>query len=183
MKLLIMMSILAIAGLAVACDSGRIEDAGITSEVRGKLAADPGASALRIEVSVRDQIVTLTGEVPTAAEKARAETLARNAAGVRDVINNIVVNPYSANINPAVKKVEDVAVAATGAINDTAILTSVKSQLLAEGITGTNVDVRKGVVLLKGSVLNARERARAEEIAAKTQGVRRVDNLLLVRTR
>src|SRR6266540_1140985 len=67
---------------------------------------------------------------------------------------------------------------AGGTFNDAAILSSIKSQYVANGIIGTNVDVKNGEVTITGEVDNAREKARAEEIARQTSGVKSVRNQL-----
>jgi osmotically-inducible protein OsmY len=68
-------------------------------------------------------------------------------------------------------------------INDAWILTKVKSQFTGEDAlehSDINVDVRNHVVILKGTVPTAAGKARAAEIARKTEGVSRVDNRLVV---
>jgi len=67
-------------------------DAGITSTVKSKLAADETVKAYQVNVDTRDHIVTLTGTVDSPAAKARAVLLAREADGVTDVIDNITIN-------------------------------------------------------------------------------------------
>src|SRR5262245_37462320 len=52
-------------------------DVALTTAVKTKLAADPTVSALRIDVDTENQIVTLSGEVRTDAERDQAVKLAR----------------------------------------------------------------------------------------------------------
>ena len=66
-------------------------------------------------------------------------------------------------------------------MSDASILTKIKSQYLAQGIVGTNVDVNDGVVVIKGEVENAQEKAQAEAIAMKTDGVKSVKNQLTIK--
>ena len=73
----------------VAC--GRT-DAGITTNVKSKLAADGAVKAYQVDVDTRDHVVTLSGTVDSLAAKSRAVELARQADGVRDVVDNIHVN-------------------------------------------------------------------------------------------
>jgi hyperosmotically inducible protein len=114
-------------------------------------------------------VVTLSGAVPTTAEKSEAERLARNTQGVTQVVNNISVEREES--------------ADGGTFGDTAILTSIKSQLVANGIIGTNVDVTNGEVTITGEVDNAQEKSRAEEIARQTSGVKSVKNQLTIKRR
>lgn len=69
-------------------------------------------------------------------------------------------------------------------VDDVAITTKVKSKLLASPDTkGTDISVEtfKGTVQLSGFVDTAMEKRKAEEIAAATDGVARVDNKITVK--
>lgn len=67
-------------------------DAGITSSVKTKLAADDTVKAYQVDVDTRDHVVTLSGTVDNALAKERALVLARETDGVRTVVNNIRVD-------------------------------------------------------------------------------------------
>jgi BON domain len=67
------------------------ENAVTTGKVKSALIADKAIDASRIDVDTRDGVVTLKGEVATAAQKKRAEAIARKQHGVKQVINNLVV--------------------------------------------------------------------------------------------
>jgi hyperosmotically inducible protein len=66
-------------------------DAGITSAVKTKFLADPDVSGLKIDVDTQDGVVTLTGMVPNAKEKARAVALARETTGVKSVKDQLKI--------------------------------------------------------------------------------------------
>jgi osmotically-inducible protein OsmY len=66
-----------------------VDDTKITSEVKAKLAADKAATLTRVSVSTNQGSVVLTGNVDKPEERARAEELARQVDGVREVANNI----------------------------------------------------------------------------------------------
>jgi hyperosmotically inducible protein len=149
------------------CERRSAGDATINTAVKNKLAADPTTSAAKIDVDTSNGVVTLSGKVPTAAEKSEAERIARNTQGVRQVVNNVSVEGGEGG--------------AEGTSNDTAILTSIKSKYLANGIMGTNVDVNNGEVTIRGEVNNPQEKARAEEIARQTSGVKGVKNMLTIK--
>lgn len=68
-----------------------VEDAGVTAAVKTRLLADPDVAGLRIDVDTKDNVVTLTGTVKTAAQVAEAERIARETTGVERVINNLKV--------------------------------------------------------------------------------------------
>ena len=81
-------SIAALALASVACAQ---TDAGVTSKVKAKFAADDVVKASDINVTTNDQVVTLTGEVESAAAKAQAVRLTRETEGVRDVVDDLIV--------------------------------------------------------------------------------------------
>lgn len=66
-------------------------DASITSAVKTKLLGDPKVAGLKIDVDTKDNVVTLTGTVKTAAEKAEAIRLAKNTTGVKSVVDRLIV--------------------------------------------------------------------------------------------
>jgi hypothetical protein len=71
-------------------------DAGITTAVKSKLAADDTVKAYQVDVDTSNHVVTLKGDVETSAAKERAVMIARNTDGVRDVIDQITVNETAA---------------------------------------------------------------------------------------
>ena len=78
---------------AVACGQ---TDAGITTAVKSKLAVDDTVKAYQVDVDTANKVVTLRGDVETMAQKEHAVTIARNTDGVRDVIDQLRVNPTAA---------------------------------------------------------------------------------------
>ena len=83
-------SALLVSGLAIACSS---TDAGITTKVKSQFAADDTVKAYEINVTTREGVVTLEGDVDSAAAKAQAVQIARTTEGVRDVVDQLVVDP------------------------------------------------------------------------------------------
>ena len=71
-------------------------DAGITTAVKSKLAADDMVKAYQVDVDTSNKVVTLSGDVETAAQKEHAVLIARNTDGVTDVIDQLRVNPTAA---------------------------------------------------------------------------------------
>jgi len=82
-----------VLAFTVACSQS---DAGITTAVKSKLAADDMVKAYKVDVDTENKVVTLTGDVETAAQRAHAVTIARNTDGVADVIDQLRVNPTEA---------------------------------------------------------------------------------------
>ena len=68
-------------------------DASITSAVKTKLLGDPKVGGLKIDVDTKDNVVTLSGTVHSAAEKAEAVRLAKNTTGVKKVIDKLTITP------------------------------------------------------------------------------------------
>jgi hyperosmotically inducible periplasmic protein len=88
-----LLGILAAGMFAIACAQ---TDAGITTKVKGKLAADDTVKAYQIDVDTKDKVVTLSGNVDSQAAKDQAVALARSTEGVADVVDNITVAGGSA---------------------------------------------------------------------------------------
>ena len=73
-------------------DTGaNITDAAITSAVKTKLLADTKVGGLKINVDTNHHVVTLTGTVKSAAEKAEAIRLASTTKGVDSVVDKLVI--------------------------------------------------------------------------------------------
>lgn len=68
-----------------------VDDATITATVKSKLVADKAANLTRIDVDTTNKVVSLNGVVETPEQKARAQQLASEVSGVRNVKNNLQV--------------------------------------------------------------------------------------------
>jgi hyperosmotically inducible protein len=68
-----------------------IDDASITAAVKAKLVTDKAANLTRVNVDTNNGTVYLIGSVDTAEQKTRAERLAWQAKGVKNVVNNLQV--------------------------------------------------------------------------------------------
>ena len=66
-------------------------DTDLQQDVIDELVWEPGIDAAAIGVAVEDGVVTVTGHVPSFAEKWTAEYVAKHVAGVRGVANEIMV--------------------------------------------------------------------------------------------
>ncbi len=88
---------LSAAGCAVSREQSTlgeyVDDASITTRVKAKFAEDPTVSAMSIKVETLRGTVQLSGFAKNAAEKSRAETIARGTPNVKHVINDIVIKP------------------------------------------------------------------------------------------
>jgi hyperosmotically inducible periplasmic protein len=77
---------------AVSKARGSSNDDAITSQVKQKLSS-AGPPASDVDVSTKNDVVTLSGTVSSEAERARAVDLARGIDGVKQVQDHIKVNP------------------------------------------------------------------------------------------
>ena len=68
-----------------------IDDTTITTTVKTQLAAEKGSSLTRVGVDTNRGVVTLTGVVSSAADRAAAERVARRVGGVKNVVNSLQV--------------------------------------------------------------------------------------------
>jgi hyperosmotically inducible protein len=81
------------AALTATSDKGTaaVTDSEITNAVKKELLADRLVGSLNIDVETTKRIVTLTGTVDSAAEKAHAIELARRTKGVKNVVNRLTI--------------------------------------------------------------------------------------------
>ncbi|MCX7945454.1 MAG: BON domain-containing protein [Hydrogenophilus sp.] len=114
-----------------------------------------------INVTSFNRVVLLTGEVPDAATKERADVTARTTPNVRAVVNELIIAPPST----------------LGArANDVNLATQVKARLVGSRDLSAHlikVTAENGVVYLMGLVTR-READIATQIARTTAGVKRV---------
>jgi osmotically-inducible protein OsmY len=68
-----------------------VDDSAVTTKVKAAFAKDEAVKATEVKVETFKGVVQLSGFVSTAAEKARAETLAAGVDGVKSVQNKITV--------------------------------------------------------------------------------------------
>jgi hyperosmotically inducible protein len=66
-------------------------DSKITASVQSKLTADRASNFTRVDVDTDRGIVSLSGVVPSAEQKSRAEELARQVNGVTRINNNLQI--------------------------------------------------------------------------------------------
>lgn len=155
---------LAIGALAVFVSAAPAlaNDTWIGTKAKIALLTADDVSGTAIDVDVKDGMITLSGKVHTAAEKAKAEHVASGIEGAKGVKNNLQVVPKSQE-----KMVEQ---------SDEQIQDKVKAALKTQGLgDDVSVDsVNKGVVTLKGKTDSLGRQLAAIETTAKVPGVKRV---------
>jgi hyperosmotically inducible protein len=139
-------------------------DAWITTKTKISLMTTEGVHATSVNVDTVDGRVTLAGTVPSAAEKAKAEQVARTVSGVKDVRNLLQVVPAAQEkaVSTSDAEIKDRAAAA---LKDDPALAGSK-------ITVQSVD--NGVVLLAGTADSASAHLEALDRVRSVPGVRRV---------
>jgi osmotically-inducible protein OsmY len=78
---------------AVAAEQARraLSDGGFTAKIKAKMALDDSVKALNIDVDTNGTIVTLSGVVENDAQRQRALQLARETAGITQVVDHLRV--------------------------------------------------------------------------------------------
>jgi hyperosmotically inducible protein len=68
-----------------------LNEGALTAKIKSKMALDDLVRARTIDVTTSGQVVTLTGTVASEAERTRAVQLARETAGVTQVVDRLTV--------------------------------------------------------------------------------------------
>jgi len=178
-------------------------DKTLHSRIEGRIHNDATLKKYNIDVSVEGGVATLTGTVPTEADRTKATSLAR-VDGVSRVDNKISVDPNTGTKGTAGtikekskegaektkngaktvgEKTKEGAVKVGDEITDAYLISKIHADFVNEDTlkgSDINVDSDDHVVTLKGSVMSAAGRARAVAIAKNTKGVKRVVDQLTV---
>jgi osmotically-inducible protein OsmY len=161
----------------------RVDDGWITTKVQSQFYLDRDLRGRHIDVTTREGIVTLAGEVRTEAERQEALRIARETDGVRRVEERLTVRPETDRDRPDPTAERDGEPGIRDRVDDAWVTTKIQSQFfLDRDIKGRNIDVttRQGVVTLSGEVESDAERENALRIARETEGVTRVDDQLRI---
>ena len=171
-KLITIAVVLLTFAFIVACSQQRANTPDAKPAVQDALKA---AGYNNIDVS-RDRdkgVITLTGDVPTDADKAKAEQIARNAANGMVVANEIGVRPVGD---------EDAAKSVDKHMDD-AIEDHMKAEIAAHRWENQHIhfDANNRVLTLTGDVDTAHQRQQVNDVAKKIPGVQQVVNELQVK--
>ena len=161
--------------------SPAVTDDSIKDRVNFRLETSNIVRKYDVKVKVEKGVVTLSGDVATAAQKAEAGRLAK-VTGVTRVQNDITVDP--SEDKTVTERVKSGLTKTGEKITDAWITTKVKWFFLGEdALKGSdiNVDTTNHVVTLKGTVKSAAGKARAMQLAKNTDGVTKVVDQLMVK--
>jgi len=137
-----------------------VEDENIELKAVKKMETNLGEDA-HVNVTSYNRNVLLTGEVPVAESKSKAENLVKEITNTRSITNEITVGPKSTIGSRS---------------NDSYITSKIKTKFVTENKFPANyvkVVTENGVVYLLGIVTN-KEADDAVEIARNTDGVTKV---------
>ena len=149
-----------------------LDDSWITMKIQSKFFLDDDVRARNIDIDTKDGTVTLKGSVESEGERQQALSIARATDGVTMVHDSLAVGRAKPRTHGP-----------DNAIDDAWITMKIQSKyFIHDEIKSRKVDVdtRKGVVTLNGSVPSDTARGAAEVIAQDTDGVSRVINHLKV---
>lgn len=138
----------------------------ITQDVTDELAFDPAVKVIDLNVKTHLGKVTLEGTCDTYLTKWAASDAAFRVAGVREVENNIFVDPVTFGM----RKDEDIEASVYTALD-------LDASVPTEKIT---VQVVNGTVQLFGTVDYYYQRSAAEAAAARIGGVKSINNMITV---
>lgn len=151
------------------CSNTKAPD--VTDNVRNALNS-AGLTDVKVSQDRDKNVVTLSGNVPTDADKGRAESIAKSQAGSAVVADEIGVRPQGDE--STAKKVDSEL--------DSGIDKNLEAMLVEHKMNkAVHYDVNNGVVTLKGNVPSQGQRASAEKIAQQVPNVKQVVNELEVK--
>lgn len=142
----------------------QLSDDDIRDAVKAALAADPRVYSYNPEVQVVDGNVTLRGVVDTVVARIAAERDANETVGVRRVYNYLKVRPGTV-------------------VPDSELVTRISDALRLNPYTDrydVKIESRNGRVTLQGDTETQYEKYKVEEIASGIEGVKSVNNRILV---
>jgi hyperosmotically inducible periplasmic protein len=158
------------------------KDGWIESKLETALILNKHLNPFEIDIRVDNDTATLEGEVSSDIEKELAENIALGVEGIDSVSNKITVNAKPTNV---VNTVPSKSRNFSQYVDDVTTTAAIKTELLAsKNVKGLDIDVDTHLnkVTLSGKVASAEEKALAQAIAAKHDGVKGVINNLQVKS-
>jgi hyperosmotically inducible protein len=146
-----------------------VDDGTIAATIKAGLLDNKSTSSMQINVESYKGTVQLSGFVESQAEKDTAGKVAAGVDGVKRVINSLALAP---------------ATSMGTKLDDTLVTGKVKAALMdASDVKSMqiNVETKSGVTQLAGFVTSAGMKDRAGKVAEGVAGVRKVDNVLVVK--
>jgi osmotically-inducible protein OsmY len=170
-------------------------DADLERSIKAQIATDPQVPASDVGVSANAERneATLSGSVPTEEARTRIEYLAKTSRPGLSITDTIQVKPievarseYTEGMaREAREKAEALGDKIGKSLDDAWIYTKIVSKLATNQQTPAlkiNVDVTDKAVTLRGQVESSAAKMEAERVAKDTDGVKKVSNMLKVKT-
>ncbi len=144
-----------------------VDDVAIASKIDARLIAEKDMPSRWVSVEVIENVVWLTGYLPSQEHIDRAVYICRNTEGVRDVKSHLNIGePSTGNL-----------------FSDSWITTKIKTAFLNDKVVSgfsIHVETVDGKVYLQGVVNESEQRYRAKDIARNIDGVTAIVDLLRV---
>lgn len=153
------------------------EDAATTTKVKTALMLSKHVSAFDIDVNTKQGAVSLNGQVPSEEIKAMAGAIAQDTSGVKELQNNLVIDP-AARPNPETKGLSE-------RVADLEIKTMIEDSIRkSPELRDRRIElaVRERKVSLNGVVETESQKNLVQQIAWGVQGVGGVTNNISVTT-
>ena len=147
------------------------DDSAIAATIKAALLDNTHTSGTRINVDCYQGMVQLSGFARSDGEKTYATKVAASVSGVKQVVNSVAVAP---------------ATSMGTKLDDSLVTGKVKAALMDAADVKSlqiNVETHDGAVQLAGFVASAAMKEKAGRITAGVDGVKSVDNVLVVRPR
>ena len=151
------------------------QDATTTSRVRTALLLSKRVSPFDIKVETMQGEVTLTGQVPSDETKTVAGAITQDTAGVKQVHNDLGINP-TAERNPETERLGE----RVADLEVKTIVGDALSKSLELKDKHIDVQVKSRIVTLGGALETAAQKYNAEQIAWQASGVQGVINNISV---
>ncbi len=143
--------------------------------IRDRLSETSGLATHNISIDERSAgIITLNGNVSSDKDRVTIEKVARDISGVREVRNNLVVDPSFVAVREGYN---------SSSYDQRGIASEITSRISSSQDLRDyriNVDAIGGAVTLRGEVDNESERIAAENMARNTRGVTSVRNEIII---
>ena len=171
-----------------------MSDSWITMKVHAQFVPEDALEDSDIDVETNKGVVSLMGTVPTAAGRDRAVQIAKATDGVKSVNSRLRIAPErdgddmktGAAAREGARETKGAARGAGRGMSDGWVTSKIYADFIDEdALEGSDidVDVKAGVVTLKGTVPTQAGSARAADVAKAIDGVKSVRNSLKVTAR
>ena len=150
--------------------STSVADAQIFAKLKDRFVKTSASLLTRVDVTVNDGAVLMTGKVPNHDEKALATKLVWEVRGVREVINELQISEKS--------DIKDIA-------KDLAASASLRTKLITDKRVSSlnfDIDVVNGIVYLSGIASNAAEKSVVVAHAREVNYTQQVVDYIVIQT-